>query len=144
MLRSVLGALAGIATAVVTVMLMDWLSHIVYPPPDGIEIMDTEALNAYLAAAPVGALVIMLVGYLMATFDGVVVACLIGRVQPVIYALTIGVLMLAGTVSNLIMLQHPTWFSVSAIVGIIVSAWLASQFAAQFEARGLPKRSDAG
>ena len=86
-----------------------------------------------------GDLVIMLVGYLMATFDGIVVACLIGRTQPFIYALIIGVLMLAGTVSNLIMLQHPTWFSVSAIVGIIVSACLASQFAA----RSLPQRSDA-
>ena len=140
MLRTVLGALAGIITAVVTIMFMDFLSHSIYPPPAGIEIMDTEALNAYLAAAPVGALVIMLVGYLIATFDGVFVACLIGRIQPFIYALIIGVLMLAATASNLIMLQHPTWFSVSAIVGIIVSAALAWQLAT----KRLSTRSDAG
>ena len=102
--------------------------------------MDTEALNAYLAAAPVGALVIMLAGYLLATFDGVFVACLIGRTQPFIYALIIGMLMLAATASNLIMLQHPTWFSVSAIVGIIVSAALAWQLAT----KKLSTRSDAG
>lgn len=139
MLRSVLGALAGIATAIVTVIFMEWVSHTIYPPPAGIEIMDTDALNAHLATAPVGALAIVLAGYLMATFDGVFVACLIGRIQPFIYALIIGVLMLAGTASNLLMLRHPTWFSVSAILGIILSAWLASQFAA----KGLPKRSDA-
>ena len=139
MLRNVLGAIAGISTALVTVMLMDWLSHSIYPPPAGIEIMDTAAMNAHLATAPIGALAIVLAGYIMATFDGVFVACLIGRIQPFIYALIIGVLMLAATASNLIMLQHPTWFSVSAIVGIIVSAGLAAQFAA----RGLPKRSDA-
>ena len=126
MIRSVLGALIGIATAVVTVMLMDFLSHSIYPPPAGIEIVDTEAMNVYLASAPVGALAIVLAGYLMATFDGVFVACLIGRAQPLIYALVIGVLMLAATASNLLMLRHPTWFSVSAIVGIVVSAWLAS------------------
>ena len=128
MLRSVLGALIGIATAVATVMLMDFLSHSIYPPPAGIEIVDTEAMNTYLASALVGALAIVLAGYLMATFDGVFVACLIGRAQPFIYALVIGVMMLAATASNLLMLRHPTWFSVSAIVGIVLSAWLASLF----------------
>ena len=126
MLRTVLGAFAGIATAVVTIMLMEWLSHSIYPPPPGIEIMDTDAMNAHLATAPFGALALVLAGYLMATFDGVFVACLIGRVQTYIYALVIGVLMLAATASNLLMLRHPTWFSVSAIAGIILSAWLAS------------------
>ena len=133
MLRSVLGALIGIATAVATVMLMEFLSHSIYPPPSGIEILDTEAMNAHLAAAPVGALAIVLAGYLMATFDGVLVACLIGRAQPLFYALAIGVLMLAATASNLLMLRHPTWFSVSAIVGIVVSAWLAAQFATKWQ-----------
>jgi len=139
MLRAVLGAIAGIITAVVTVMLMNWLSHSIYPPPAGIEIMDTDAMNAYLATAPIGALAIVLAGYLLATFNGVFVACLIGRIQPFFYALIIGVLMLAATASNLIMLQHPTWFSVSAIVGIIVSAWLAWQLAT----KKLLTRSDA-
>ncbi len=129
MLRAVLGAIAGIITAVVTVMLMNWLSHSIYPPPAGIETMDTDAMNAHLATAPIGALAIVLAGYLLATFNGVFVACLIGRIQPFFYALIIGVLMLAATASNLIMLQHPTWFSVSAIVGIIVSAWFAWQLA---------------
>ena len=123
MLRKVLGALAGIATAVLTVMLMEWLGHIIYPLPDGLEITDSAALSAHIAAAPLGALLLVLAGYLIATFDGTFVACLIGRAPPYIYALLIAVLMLAGTASNLIIIPHPTWFSVSAVVGIIASAW---------------------
>jgi hypothetical protein len=128
-MRKVLGGLAGIAVAVLTVMLMEWISHSIYPMPANLEITDTEALNAYLAAAPMTALLLVLAGYLIATFDGTFVACLIGRTKPHIYALIIGVLMLAGAGSNLIMFQHPTWFSVSAVVGIIASAWLAMKFA---------------
>ena len=101
MLRKVLGALAGIATAVLTVMLMQWLSHIIYPLPDGLEVTNSGAMSAHIAAAPVAALLLVLAGYLIATFDGTFVACLIGRAPPYIYALLIGVLMLAGTASDL-------------------------------------------
>ncbi len=125
MLRNVLGALAGIATAVLTVMLMEWLGHTVYPPPDGVDFSNTEALTTYVAAAPLGALLFVLVGYLIATFDGTFIACLIGRAPHYIYALLIAVLMLADTASNLIIIPHPTWFSISAVVGIIGAAWLA-------------------
>lgn len=128
-MRKILGGLAGIAVAVLTVMLMEWISHSIYPLPADLEITHTEALNAYLAAAPITALLLVLAGYLIATFDGTFVACLIGRTKPHIYALFIGVLMLAGTGSNLIMFRHPTWFSVSAVVGIIASAWLATKLA---------------
>ena len=126
MLRNILGLIVGIAVAVVTVMLMQWLSHSTFPPPEGLDYTDTTAVNAHLASAPVAALVIVLASYLFATFDGVFIACLIGRVQPMIYALIIGVLMLAATASNLFMFRHPTWFSVGSIVGIIFSAWLAT------------------
>ena len=128
-MRNVLGAVAGIATAVLTVMLMDWLSHTVYPFPDGLEVTDSGAMSAHIAAAPIAALLLVLAGNLIATFDGTFVACLIGRAPRYIYALLITVLMLAGTASNLIIIPHPTWFSVSAVVGIIASAWLAMKVA---------------
>ena len=39
MLRDVLGAIVGIAVAVLTVMLFEWISHMVYPVPAD---LDTE------------------------------------------------------------------------------------------------------
>ncbi len=129
MLRNALGLLAGIAVAVFTVILMEWISHSVYPPPAGIDLNDTDTHNAFLAAAPARALLLVLAGYLFATFNGVMVACLIGRTRRLAYTLIIGVLMLAATSSELIMYQHPAWFSVSAIAGIVASAWLALKIA---------------
>ena len=54
-MREIFGGLAGIAVAVLTVMFMEWISHSIYPMPANLEITDTEALNAYLAAAPMTA-----------------------------------------------------------------------------------------
>ena len=135
MLRNVVGAIAGIAVAVLTVMLFEWISHTIYPMPPGLEITDTEALNAFLAAAPITALLLVIAGSVLGTFDGVLVACLIGRTHTSYLALLIGVLMLAGTATNLIMYRHPTWFSVTIVAGIIAAAWVAMKFATAIRAK---------
>lgn len=126
MLRDVIAAIVGIAVAVLTVMLFDWISHSVYPLPAELDLNDTAAMSAHIASAPLGALLFVLAGFVVATFDGTFIACWIGGAKPFIYALVVGVLMLVATVSNLIMIPHPLWFSVAAVLGIIIAAWSAS------------------
>ncbi len=138
MLRDVLGAVVGIAVAVITVMLFQWFSHFVFPPPGDLDLQDSAAMRAYVASVPIGALVLVLAGYVVATFDGVLVACLIGRTKPVLFALVVGVLMLVATVSNLIMIPHPLWFSVSAVVGIVAAAWTGSLLGRKLRATARP------
>lgn len=126
MLRDVLGAIAGIALAVLTVMVFDWISHMVYPVPVDLDISSTAALADHMASAPPGALIIVVAGYFVATFDGTFIACWIGRAKPVIFAMVVGILMLVATVSNLIMIPHPMWFNIAAVAGIIIAAWSAT------------------
>ena len=131
MIRKAIGAVAGIASAVLTVMAAQWLSHTLYPPPAELNLADSEAVAAHIANAPVMALLLVLAGYIFASFDGTLVAAVVGRAKPVAYALLIGLLMLVATTSNIIMIPHPHWFSASAVIGIVVAAWLASVFAAR-------------
>lgn len=126
MLRDVLGAITGIAVAVLTVMLFEWISHMMYPVPADLDITSTAALADHMASAPPGALILVLAGYFVATFDGTFIACWIGRAKPVIFAMVVGVLMLVATVSNLIMIPHPMWFNIAAVAGIIIAAWSAT------------------
>lgn len=126
MLRDVVGAVAGTAVAVLTVMLFEWISHMLYPVPADLDITSTAALADHMASAPPGALILVLAGYFVATFDGTFIACWIGRAKPFIFALVVGVLMLVATVSNLIMIPHPMWFNIAAVAGIIVAAWSAT------------------
>ena len=129
MLRNIAGGIIGIAVAVLTVMFVEWISHSLFPLPDGLEITDTEALNTHLGSLPLTAFLLLLAGNLIATFDGVLSACLIGRIRPFYYALLIGMLMIAATASNLLMFQHPDWYSASVLIGIVLSAWLAMTIA---------------
>lgn len=135
MLRNVAGAIIGIAVAVLTVMFVEWISHSLFPFPDGLEITDTEALNAHIGSLPVTAFLLVLAGNLIATFDGVLAACLIGRIKPFFYALLIGMLMIAATASNLLMFRHPNWYAAAVLIGIVLSAWLAMIFAGKISAR---------
>tara|TARA_R110002049_G_scaffold196523_12_gene365679 strand:+ start:1302 stop:1718 length:417 start_codon:yes stop_codon:yes gene_type:complete len=130
-IRKAAGAVAGIVSAVLTVMATQWLSHSLYPPPAGLDRSDSEAVATHIANAPVLALLLVVAGYIIASFDGTLVAAIVGRAKPVAYALLIGLLMLVATTSNIIMIPHPHWFSASAIIGIIAAAWLASIFAAR-------------
>ncbi len=131
MLRNIAGGIIGIAVAVLTVMFVEWISHSLFPFPDGLEITDTEALNTHLGSLPLTAFLLVLAGNLIATFDGVLAACLIGRIKPFFYALLIGMLMIAATASNLLMFRHPDWYSAAVLIGIVVSAWLAMTIASR-------------
>ncbi len=131
MLRNIAGAIIGIAVAVLTVMFVDWISHSLFPFPDGLEITDTAALNAHIGSLPLTAFLLVLAGNLVATFDGVLAACLIGRIKPFYCALMIGMLMIAATASNLLMVRHPNWYSASVLIGIVLSAWLAMTIASR-------------
>lgn len=126
MLRDVIAAVAGIIVAIATVMLLEYVGHAVYPPPADLDIKDTQAMIDYVATLPPGALLFVLAAYVIGTFDGVFVAVWIGRTKPFAFALVIGVLMLVATITNLIMIPHPMWFSIAAVVGIVAAAWLAT------------------
>lgn len=126
MLRDVLAAITGIVVAMVTVMLIQMLGHAVFPPPADLNLQNTEAMRTYVSSIPVAALLFVLASYVVAAFDGTFVACLIGRAQPMYFALAVAVLMLVATITNLIMIPHPAWFSVASLAGIVAAAAAAA------------------
>jgi len=122
MVRKILGAVVGLAVAVITVIIMEMISHTVFPPPGDLDVSDTASLADYMQQAPVGALLLVIAGYVIGTFDGVFIGALIGRSKPAAYAALIGLLMLAATIGNLIMIPHPFWFQAAAVIGIPLAA----------------------
>lgn len=126
MLRDVIGAIVGVAVAVLTVMLFDWISHTAFPLPPDLEVNDTTAMSEYIGTMPLAAMLLVLAGYIVATFDGTFIAAWIGRAKPFIFALVVGVLMLVATISTLIMIPHPMWFNIASVVGIVAAAWMAT------------------
>ena len=59
--RTILGMLIGVVTMMFTVYALEFLGHALYPPPSGLDPKNPEHLQMIIAAAPTGAMA-MLVG----------------------------------------------------------------------------------
>ena len=129
MLRNVLAFVIGVVTAFVTVMLVDKVGHIVYPPPAGLDFSDPDAIRPYLATLPIGAFLFILASSVVAAFDGTLVACLIGTVKPRVFGSVVGGFVFAASVANFIAIPHPLWLALATLVGVILSTLLAMRLA---------------
>ena len=124
-MKSVLALIAGLVVMVVSIALIQALGHSIYPAPADLDTASADAMATYVATLPLPALLFPLFAYIVGTFAGTITACFIGPLKPVIYAGIIGTFVLAGTIANLILIPHPLWFSIFAVIGIGMSAWLA-------------------
>ena len=129
MLRNVIAVVVGIAVAFATVMLIDKINHMVYPPPVGLDFTDPDAIRPYLATLPIGAFLFIFASSVVATFIGIMVACYIGTANSVLFAVIVGGIVLASEIANFIMIPHPLWLSVATVLGILAAALLAVRLA---------------
>ena len=132
--RKILAVVFGIVVAVVLIIAIEALGHAVYPVPDGLDLTDPKALQAYVMDAPVAALLFVLGAWLVATLVGGLLACFIAKESPLVYSAIIGGLVLLGTIINLMSIPPPTWFSITAISAIIATIFVTSRLGSSFVA----------
>ncbi len=140
MARTVLGAIAGMVMAFVTIMLVEFAGHQAYPPPPGLNPMVPEDMQRIMATMPTGAMLSVVVAWLMGAFDGGLVAALVaGRNRPRIAALIPALMVMAGVVGMILaMPQHPWWMSAAGLLLSIPAALAGAALAARI--RPAPKR----
>jgi hypothetical protein len=125
MLRKVSAVLLGVLVAFATVMVLEWLGHQVYPVPPDVDFNDPQQMRQYVATLPLGAFASILLGWMLGTITGGLAACYVAREKPVVFASIIGAIMLAATITNLVLIPHPTWFSIAGIIVIGLGTLLA-------------------
>ncbi len=122
--RNIAAAIAGIAIAIGLVWAIESFGHSIYPPPEGLDFADADAMRAYTSSLPIGALLFVAAAWFVGTLAGTYAACRIGTASPLVFVLIVGGLMLVATTINLLMIPHPHWFSALGIIAIMVGAWL--------------------
>ena len=131
MLRKILAGVAGVVVAGLVVYAVEWAGHAVYPPPDGLDFADPEQMAPYVAGLPVGAFAFVLAAWALGAFIGTFVACRIGTARPQIYAAVVAGLILVGAIANMVVIPHPVWFMIAAVVLITAAGWLAARVSAR-------------
>lgn len=116
--RTILGAAIGLLVAFLTIMLVEFAGHHLYPPPAGLNPMVTDDMATIMQSLPMGAMLFVVGAWVLGAFDGGLVAALIARGQrPRLAALVPALMVIAGVVMMMIEIpSHPGWMSIAGLV----------------------------
>ena len=124
--RNIAAGIVGIVVAGLLIVVVEKIGHMVYPLPEGLDVSDMEAFAAHVASLPVGALLFVGAAWMIGAAAGTCAACAIGTASPLRFAIVIGGLVFVGACYNMFMIPHPAWFSIVALIGIVVGATLGT------------------
>ena len=124
-LRRIAAVIAGMIVAVLIVLASEGIGHKIYPPPPGTDMHDMANVKAFVATLPLSVLLIVLTGWLIATFAGTWLAARIAGTP--IPGYVVGALLLCGGIANAFMIPQPVWFSVASFVIYIGATWVGAR-----------------
>ena len=102
-LRRIGAVIAGMIVAFLLVVAAEGIAHKIYPPPPGTNMQDMEQVKAFVATLPLSVLLIVLTGWLIATFVATWLAARIAGTP--IPGYIVGALLLCAGIANAFM--HP-------------------------------------
>ena len=125
--RKILAVVAGVILAGIVVYAVEAIGHQVYPPPEGLDMKNMEAMKAYVATLPAGALLFVLLAYALGSFAGGWLAAKIARTSQIHLPLTVGGVQLLFGIINIVMIPHPTWFAIASVIVFLPAAYLGGK-----------------
>lgn len=124
MVRKIAATVLGIIVAGLIVAAFEALGHAAYPIPPDIDLGDPVRFRNYVQSLPFGAFLFLAGAWTSGTLGGGLLACFIAGEKPFLYSAIVGGFILVATVANLIMIPHPLWFSISALIAIAVVTYV--------------------
>jgi hypothetical protein len=125
MLRNILAVIAGLFVgSLVNMAIIQLNMRVLFPVPEGVDLRDMEQLTAHMQTLPVTAFLVVMVAHLGQAFVGGWVAARLAAVRPMILAMIVGGVSLAGGISAMLMIDGPGWMAVELPL-YLVAAWLA-------------------
>lgn len=127
--RSILAVVAGLIVGGLIVAGIEYLGHIIYPPPDGLDLTNPEAIREFASAAPTSARLVVLLAWFLGPFGGGWLAARLATRSPMTHALIVGAFFLIGDLVNLITIPSPVWMWIGGLVAPPLAAYLAGRAA---------------
>ena len=124
-LRRIGAVVVGLIVAFLLVFAAEGIAHKIYPPPPGTNMQDMNQVKAFVATLPLSVLLIVLTGWLIATFVATWLAAKIA--QTPIPGYIVGALLLCAGIANAFIIPQPVWFSIASIVIYIGATWVGAR-----------------
>lgn len=131
--RTILGMLLGVVTMMFTVYTFEFIGHALYPPPAGLDPKNPDHLQIIIAAAPVGAMAMLVLAWTAGAFVGGWTGARIAR-HARAAAIAVALFVMAGVAGMIVMVpDHPKWVSALGLLLPIPVALVAARFAGRRE-----------
>jgi hypothetical protein len=128
-LRRIGAVIAGMIVAFLLVAGAEGIAHKIYPPPPGTNMQDMAQMKAFVATLPLSALLVVLTGWLIATFVATWLAARIAGTPVPGYI--VGALLLCAGIANAFIIPQPVWFSIASIVIYLGATWVGARAGAR-------------
>lgn len=115
-MKNIVPVIIGVIVGFTIVFIGDSVTHRLYPPPPGINFMERDALDEYVASIPMYILIIMFLFWMLSSFLGGMIAARMNRADWKNKSIITGSILLAATLLNLIMIPHPLWMLIGSLV----------------------------
>lgn len=130
--RKILAVVVAMIVAIAIMMIVEMCNSMVVTPPSDAVMKDPAALREFMANGPVKAYIVVLIGYILASFiGGFIVTKMSRRISPgMTLSVIVGALLMLGMVANILMLPgQPLWFIVAGLVIFIPVTLIGHRFA---------------
>jgi hypothetical protein len=128
-IRGVLAVIVGFVAASAVMMIVETANgRLLYPElgkrAEGVT--GRQEIAAIMASAPVGALVVVLIGWALGSGVGGFLATLISRKPPGRQGLVLGILLTLAGIANNLMLPPPFWFWIATFAVLLPATYLGA------------------
>ncbi|MBL8814778.1 MAG: hypothetical protein JNL58_02020 [Planctomyces sp.] len=116
--------LLALLTSGILAMVVQAISNILYPLPEGIDTSDLDALKKHISTLPAGAFGLVLLSYVAGTTAGSWVGVRSSAARSAIPAwILVGLNLLAG-IANMVMIPHPPLFMAACLAVFPICGYL--------------------
>ena len=115
--KNTLSVVAGIAAAIVTFLIGEYINASIFPAPTTLDYKDADAVKTFYNNQPLTVWVLVLITWAIGSFLCGLLIKLISKSNRNMLPLIAGVLLTLSGILNIFSLPHPTWF---IVVGLLI------------------------
>jgi len=128
-LRSISAVLLGFIAGFLNIFAFEYASIHIYPLPPGADFLDEASLVAARTARPVGAMIIVLAGWVLGTSTASFVSTRLAQDMKSLYGLILGLVFLAEGIMKMREIPRPLWFWIAGVPLLAIAPFLGTSAA---------------
>ena len=120
--------LAGLLTAFIVMMVLEFINSPFFPLPEGLNIYDPAAVQAFTSTLPWTAYILVLLGWILGAFKAGCVTTYLAKEERYRLSFLVGIILtVLGTLNN-VLIGHNMFFNIIGLPVFIIFTYLGHKY----------------